>query len=62
MPTALRSVDPGAATAQVVVRTEGLTKHYGQVVALEGLDLQLNEGEVLGCLAPNGAGKPNIGY
>ena len=57
MPAALRGADPGVATAQVIVRTEGLTKHYGPVVALEGLDLQLNEGEVLGCLGPNGAGK-----
>jgi polyether ionophore transport system ATP-binding protein len=39
------------------VRTEGLTKHYGPVIALDRLDLELAEGEVLGYLGPNGAGK-----
>jgi ABC-2 type transport system ATP-binding protein len=41
----------------VAVRTEGLSKHYGNVHALEGLDLEVAEGEVVGCLGPNGAGK-----
>jgi polyether ionophore transport system ATP-binding protein len=39
------------------VRTEALTKHYDTVVALDRLDLELEEGEVLGYLGPNGAGK-----
>lgn len=39
------------------VRTEGLTKLYGKVVALDHLDLQVVEGEVIGYLGPNGAGK-----
>lgn len=39
------------------VRTHGLTKHYGDVVALEDLDLEVAAGEVLGYLGPNGAGK-----
>jgi len=39
------------------IRTEGLTKHFGSVRALESLDLEVSEGEVLGCLGPNGAGK-----
>jgi ABC-2 type transport system ATP-binding protein len=36
---------------------EGLVKHYGNVVALDGLDLEVPEGTVLGVLGPNGAGK-----
>jgi ABC-2 type transport system ATP-binding protein len=36
---------------------EGLTKRYGEVQALRGLDLQVPEGTVLGLLGPNGAGK-----
>ena len=40
-----------------VVRTEGLTKRYGDVVALDHLDLEVAQGEVLGYLGPNGAGK-----
>ena len=44
-------------TAQVVLRTQHLTKHYGTVVGLEDLSLDVNAGEVLGYLGPNGAGK-----
>lgn len=39
------------------IRTEGLTKHYGSVLALDGLDLEVEAGEVFGFLGPNGAGK-----
>jgi len=41
----------------VALRTEKLTKHYGPVVGLEGLNLEVNAGQVLGYLGPNGAGK-----
>ena len=40
-----------------VVRTEDLTKHFGAVRAVEGLDLSIRQGEVFGYLGPNGAGK-----
>ncbi|CAN5212823.1 hypothetical protein BH24ACT1_BH24ACT1_08020 [soil metagenome] len=40
-----------------VVRTEGLTKHFGEVRAVEDLDLVIERGEVFGYLGPNGAGK-----
>ena len=40
-----------------VIRTSGLTKHYGAVHALDGLDLTVEEGQVHGFLGPNGAGK-----
>ena len=39
------------------IHTEGLTKRYGSTVALEGLDLTVEPGEVYGYLGPNGAGK-----
>jgi len=40
-----------------VIRTSGLTKHYGRVHALDSLDLSVEEGQVHGFLGPNGAGK-----
>jgi ABC-2 type transport system ATP-binding protein len=40
-----------------VIRAEGLVKVYGDVRALDGLDLAVPEGTVLGLLGPNGAGK-----
>src|SRR5512139_1875480 len=36
---------------------ETLTKRFGENTAVDGLDLQVNEGEVFGFLGPNGAGK-----
>jgi ABC-2 type transport system ATP-binding protein len=39
------------------IRTEDLTKCYGDVTALDHLDLQVDRGEVVGFLGPNGAGK-----
>ena len=40
-----------------VIRSHGLTKHYGRTRALESLDLEVPAGVVFGCLGPNGAGK-----
>jgi ABC-2 type transport system ATP-binding protein len=40
-----------------MIRATGLVKRYGDVVALDGLDLVVPEGTVLGVLGPNGAGK-----
>jgi ABC-2 type transport system ATP-binding protein len=41
----------------LAIRTEGLSKRYGSVHAIEDLDLEVAEGEVVGYLGPNGAGK-----
>jgi polyether ionophore transport system ATP-binding protein len=43
--------------SQSVIRTQGLSKHFGPVRALDGLDLDVAPGEVHGFLGPNGAGK-----
>ena len=39
------------------IRAEGLSKRYGETLALDALDLDVAEGEVYGYLGPNGAGK-----
>ncbi|MEO0494574.1 MAG: ATP-binding cassette domain-containing protein, partial [Actinomycetota bacterium] len=39
------------------IEARGLTKRFGEVTALAGLDLDVQEGQVLGVLGPNGAGK-----
>ena len=47
-------------TDQVAIRTEELTKHYGDVKALIDLDLSVERGEIFGFLGPNGAGKTTM--
>jgi ABC-2 type transport system ATP-binding protein len=44
-------------TNDAFIHIEGLTKSFGDVHALRGVDLQIQEGTVLGLLGPNGAGK-----
>lgn len=44
-------------TEPPAIETEGLTKHYGDVVAVDELDLTVQRGEVYGFLGPNGSGK-----
>jgi ABC-2 type transport system ATP-binding protein len=40
-----------------VIETQGLTKRYGSVTAVENLSVRIEEGEIFGFLGPNGAGK-----
>lgn len=40
-----------------MIHTENITKKFGEVLAVEGLSLDVSEGEVFGFLGPNGAGK-----
>jgi oleandomycin transport system ATP-binding protein len=43
--------------SDLVVRAEGLRKRFGTTQALDGVDLAMRRGTVLGVLGPNGAGK-----
>ena len=43
--------------SSVSVSVEGLVRRYGKVTAVDGLDLEVREGECFGLLGPNGAGK-----
>ncbi|MGI6081682.1 MAG: ABC transporter ATP-binding protein [Limnochordia bacterium] len=40
-----------------MIRTEGLTKRFGQLTAVEDLNIHVEKGEIYGFLGPNGAGK-----
>ena len=44
-------------TMETAIRAEGLSKRFGTVRALDGLELEVRAGEVFGYLGPNGAGK-----
>lgn len=49
--------DTGRSAAQPAILVEGLTKHYGELRAVDGIDLRVEIGECFGILGPNGAGK-----
>jgi len=40
-----------------IIEIHNLTKHYGKHLALDGIDLEVEQGEVFGFIGPNGAGK-----
>ncbi len=46
-----------SASSAAAIRADGLSKRYGDTVALEALDLEVRPGEVYGYLGPNGSGK-----
>lgn len=41
----------------LAIKATGLTKAYGEVIALNGIDIEVEQGTVLGLLGPNGSGK-----
>jgi ABC-2 type transport system ATP-binding protein len=43
-----------------VITTKGLTKRYGRVLAVDGVDLAVGEGDRYGLLGPNGSGKTTL--
>jgi lipooligosaccharide transport system ATP-binding protein len=42
---------------ELLIEARGLTKHYGDFVAVDGIDFEVERGECFGFLGPNGAGK-----
>jgi ABC-2 type transport system ATP-binding protein len=51
------TVAGGAVPAMPVIEARGLRKVFGSTVALDGVDLRVDEGRILGLIGPNGAGK-----
>ncbi|MBO4446506.1 MAG: ATP-binding cassette domain-containing protein, partial [Bacteroidales bacterium] len=43
-----------------IIECRGISKHFGEKVALEGINLEIPEGCIFGLLGPNGAGKTTL--
>src|SRR5207249_794424 len=46
--------------AEPVIEVKNLVKSYGRIEALRGVTLNINRGEIFGCLGQNGAGKTTM--
>ncbi|MFI7399725.1 ATP-binding cassette domain-containing protein [Streptomyces sp. NPDC049541] len=53
-------IDKNPSDGGSAVTVRGLVKHYGETKALDGVDLDVREGTVMGVLGPNGAGKTTL--
>src|ERR1700741_309157 len=49
--------EPSMSEPGVAIRTRGLTKRYGRLEAVRGIDLEVLTGEIFGLIGPDGAGK-----
>ena len=48
------------ANPKIIMQAKGLVKRYGHVTALDGVDFELREGEILAVIGDNGAGKSSL--
>ena len=56
-PAVAPQAEPAGADGAELLEARGLKVHFGGVHAVDGVDLQLRKGEILGLIGPNGAGK-----
>ena len=45
---------------ELAIRTRALSRHFGEVIAVDGVDLEIPQGQIYGFLGPNGSGKTTI--
>ena len=45
---------------ELAIRVRALSKHFGEVIAVDGIDLEIPAGQIYGFLGPNGSGKTTI--
>ena len=57
LPRPVRTVFPGVAAMTALLEARSVAKRFGGVVALDGLDLAVTAGEIIGLIGPNGSGK-----
>ena len=61
MSEARAATDPQASKGQALaITTRDLTKRFGEITAVDGLDLELASGRIYGLLGPNGSGKTTL--
>ncbi|EGI76440.1 inner-membrane translocator [Hylemonella gracilis ATCC 19624] len=55
-----RAVTPGAQASGTALRMRGVTKNFGALKVLRGIDFEAQSGELVGLIGPNGAGKTTL--
>lgn len=60
METSTVEMPPDLVRAEPILRARGLTREYGTVVAVNGIDLEMGPGDFLTVFGPNGAGKTSL--
>ena len=56
----LVGTETAASGARAIIEVENLTKRFGTVSALEGIDLRIGEGEFVAIMGPSGSGKTTL--